>query len=52
MNFSYSDLILDALGGITKVTAKQSALLPNALLKVMFSNGENKKEIKKSARQQ
>lgn len=43
MNFSYSDLILDALEGITKVTAKQPALFPNVLLKVIFSNGENKK---------
>lgn len=42
MYFSYSDLILDAFEGITKVTVKQSALFHNVLLKEVFSNGENK----------
>lgn len=50
MNFSYSDFILDALKSITKVTAKKSALFPNVLLKVTFSNGENKKNQQNSSK--
>lgn len=49
MQFSYGILILDALKGIIKVTAKQQAVLPNMLLVIMFPSGENKGRNKKSS---